>query len=455
VVVILLAVTVGLSVSRFDSAQSASQRLATQARTLRALGRVQANILQRFERTSHWVTAVNAEDLAEVRTLQREFDGLTTQLVAIGDAGDTDTARSVDALRERERPVATSLAALASATPRERAAALARYRSASDALAAQVETYSADEAAELPVLDTKARDQMREARRFLVVASIVAALITIGLCWYAVTVLNRLFRRVRATVATLAETTVEMRVSGQESAAATSEQSAAIAEVATTVAELSTSAVAVASGARTTADAAAQTAQTMDEMREQVTAISERSLALGRSSQEIGDILGLLNEIAERTDLLALNAAIEAARAGEAGRGFAVVAGEVRKLAERSARSTVSAREIVTQVQDETNATILATERGTEQADEIGRLMRVSTDELDKTLHATEQQQAAAAQVAAALSQIRDAVEQLSVEQDARLETTERMERLTADLGQVLERYGLRRETESRGSPAR
>lgn len=181
----------------------------------------------------------------------------------------------------------------------------------------------------------------------------------------------------------------------------------------------------------------------MAEMRDQVVTISERSIALGRSSQEIGDILGLLNEIAERTDLLALNAAIEAARAGESGRGFAVVAGEVRKLAERSARSTESARTIVTQVQDETNATILATERGTEQADEIDRLMRSSADELDRSLRATEQQQAAAAQVAAALAQIREAVEQLSAEQDRRLETTSRVEGLTGQLGELLEQHGL------------
>ncbi len=73
----------------------------------------------------------------------------------------------------------------------------------------------------------------------------------------------------------------------------------------------------------------------------------ERSLSLGERAQEIGEILELINEIAEQTNLLALNAAIEAARAGEAGRGFAVVASEVRKLAERSIKSTESIRQII------------------------------------------------------------------------------------------------------------
>ena len=134
----------------------------------------------------------------------------------------------------------------------------------------------------------------------------------------------------------------------------------------------------------------------MSEMQDHVRTISERSLALGERSQRIGEVLTLLNDIAERTNLLALNAAIEAARAGEAGRGFAVVASEVRKLAERSVRSTESIREIVTAIQDETNATIMATEQGARQARDVGELMRSTAGVLDDSIQATEQQKDAA-----------------------------------------------------------
>ena len=112
----------------------------------------------------------------------------------------------------------------------------------------------------------------------------------------------------------------------------------------------------------------------MRDMQEQVRSIADRSLELGDGSQQIGEILGLINEIAEQTNLLALNAAIEAARAGDAGRGFAVVATEVRKLAQRSMSSTSSIRDIITTVQDKTNATILATEQGTKQVRTVNKV---------------------------------------------------------------------------------
>jgi methyl-accepting chemotaxis protein len=244
--------------------------------------------------------------------------------------------------------------------------------------------------------------------------------------------------RIRATAGSLAEAATEMRAAAAESASATSQQSAGIAEAASTIEELDATAAVIADNARAGTTAVEQTGDTMRDMQEQVEAISQRSLSLGERSQKIGEVLELINGIAEQTNLLALNAAIEAARAGEAGQGFAVVASEVRKLAERSIRSTDSIREIITGVQDETNATIMATEQGAKQAREVGELMHSTAGVLDESIRATDQQKEAASQVAGAMVEIRAAAEQLAAEQQERAASAARVEELVEELEQRL-----------------
>ena len=128
-----------------------------------------------------------------------------------------------------------------------------------------------------------------------------------------------------------------------------------------------------------------------------------------------------------------------------------MVAAEIRKLAERSGRSAESIREVVAHVQDATNATILSTERGSSQTDEIAELMQRSTVDLAHARLAAEQQRAAAEQLAEALGGIRGAVQNLSDEHDAQAVTTQRVEDLTGDLGRLLATHGV---TLDEGEPA-
>jgi methyl-accepting chemotaxis protein len=299
-----------------------------------------------------------------------------------------------------------------------------------------------------------------DAHTIALITGLLAALVAFLVAFYAARVIARQFGQIdrqlelinrqveqiasiRLTAGLLVGAATEMRAAAAESASATGQQSAAIAEAAATIEELNATAAVIADNARAGTTAVDQTGDTMRDMQEQVEAISQRSLTLGERSQKIGEVVGLINAIAEQTNLLALNAAIEAARAGDAGRGFAVVASEVRKLAERSIRSTDSIREIITAVQDETNATIMATEQGARQAREVGELMRSTGEVLDESIRATDQQKEAAGQVSSAMVEIRSAAEQLAAEQRERATTAARVEQLAASLEQVLETYGV------------
>ena len=107
------------------------------------------------------------------------------------------------------------------------------------------------------------------------------------------------------------------------------------------------------------------TIQGMDAIRETMQETAKRIKRLGESSQEIGDIVGLINDIADQTNILALNAAIQASMAGEAGRGFAVVADEVQRLAERASQATKQIETLVNTIQTDTNEAVSSMEEST------------------------------------------------------------------------------------------
>jgi hypothetical protein len=439
-IVALIITSAGVAVWQFRAAEASYTRVAEQASgTLVVLGDMRQNMIDRLESYVGYSAQRTPAGFDRLEELAEEFDALIVKTENTGYL-DANTPPALAQLRELNRTT-TELGRkwLASDTPADGKRA---YASANE-LEAALSDYVEEEGGEVGPLVAQARADARDARTVALLAGLVAVLVTVGLIVYVLRLLRRLLDGVRSSASTLTESALDMHATTHESASALAEQSAAVAEVAVTAEELSSTASAIAVGAETMSGAARQTTATVQDMREQVAAIAERSLELGRSSQEIGEILTLLTEIAERTDLLALNAAIEAARAGDAGRGFAVVAAEIRKLAERSGRSTESIRSIITRVQDATNATILATERGAHQAEEIAELMQHSTSNLEESRRVAQQQRAATEQVATALGGIRGAVQQLAAEQDGRVATTRQVEDLTGDLTRLLEHHGL------------
>lgn len=115
------------------------------------------------------------------------------------------------------------------------------------------------------------------------------------------------------------------------------------------------------------ADTVRRTILGMDNIREQIQETSKRIKRLGESSQEIGDIVEIIDDIADQTNILALNAAMQAAMAGEAGRGFAVVADEVQRLAERSSNATKQIEALVKTIQADTSEAVSSMESTTKE----------------------------------------------------------------------------------------
>ena len=118
-------------------------------------------------------------------------------------------------------------------------------------------------------------------------------------------------------------------------------------------------------------DAISSNADKMLVLRQKIQMIAELILELSEHSQQIGNTISVVDDIAEQTNMLALNAAVEAARAGEHGKGFAVVAGEIRKLADESKQAITKITSLTSNIQYTTNSTVMATEEGSKEIESV------------------------------------------------------------------------------------
>lgn len=191
-----------------------------------------------------------------------------------------------------------------------------------------------------------------------------------------------------------------------------------------------------------------QTIQGMDSIRDQIQETSKRIKRLGESSQEIGAIVELINDISEQTNILALNAAIQAASAGEAGRGFAVVADEVQRLAERASGATKRIETLVQTIQSDTNEAVSSMEQttsevvsGARRAEDagqaLGEIENVSNNLatlIQGISTSARQQSAAATNISSTMNVIQEITSQTSVGASQTAESIGNLAQLAANL---------------------
>ena len=249
--------------------------------------------------------------------------------------------------------------------------------------------------------------------------------------------LTDLISQLQEAVHTTASASAQISSTAETLAAATQEQSSQTDEVASAMEEMSRTVTDNAHSATKTADVAKHSGevannggkvvkQTVDKMREIAAVVktsADNIAKLGESSKKIGEIIGVIDDIADQTNLLSLNAAIEAARAGEQGRGFAVVADSVGKLAISTASATKEIADMIKGIQHDTESAVKAMEKGTSE-------VQSGIELADNAGHSLED-------ILAGINELLDMVNQIAAASEEQSATSEQISKNVSSISKV------------------
>ncbi len=284
--------------------------------------------------------------------------------------------------------------------------------------------------------------------------------------------LNRIIGEVKLNAEELASSamqisskTIEMAAGAGEQSSQTQEVVSSIETITNNITESTNNASIAVSTAQEAGDKARVGGEVVEQTIEGINRIADIVIAsaktieeLGSSSDQIGEIIQVINEIADQTNLLALNAAIEAARAGEHGRGFAVVADEVRKLAERTTSATNEIKDMIQKIQEDTSGAVKSIEKGKYEVEKGKTLAGDARNALGEIIENTDKVTSLINQLAQASEEqnltsqeIRNSVEMISNVTMQSTESTqqisfaaENLNRLTKNLQQVVNQFKLK-----------
>jgi len=273
------------------------------------------------------------------------------------------------------------------------------------------------------------------------------------------------------SAASVTSAAAQILTSSSQMALTTREQASAVNEITSTAQEIKSSAEQVAQRAQDVAEQANRASQAaqhgtesvgaamngMDDIRTKVEAIAENILALSEKTQQIGDIIDTVSDIAGQSNILALNAAIEASQAGEAGKGFRVVADEVRSLSEQSRQAAAQVKVILGDIQKATNLAVMATEQGTrgvntgsqlvaemaQTINDLGKVVERSAQAAQQIVAGVEQQTIGLDQIVMRMHEINQAARQSAMRAQQSQKAAQNLTDLAARLRATAMRYRL------------
>lgn len=273
------------------------------------------------------------------------------------------------------------------------------------------------------------------------------------------------------SIQTTASSSTEISASTEQMASGVQEQSSQTSEVAAAVEEMTRAILETTKNTGTVVDNAKnagriakeggqiveETVRDMSRIAEVVNQTVSTVRKLGKNSDEIGEIIQVIDDIADQTNLLALNAAIEAARAGEMGRGFAVVADEVRKLAERTTTATKQISVMIKQIQSDTSEAVVSIEagneevkRGREEANKAGESLKQIinasnhvVDDINQIATAAEEQSATSEQISKNIESINNVTQESAAGIQSIARAAEDLNKLTLNLENLVNKFKL------------
>lgn len=268
---------------------------------------------------------------------------------------------------------------------------------------------------------------------------------------FMVTNLKELVFEITSVANSLAASSEEINASANNLSESAQTQAASVEETSASTEELTASIKQVSNHSLTMSERSDAALEEAKVYQNNLIRISEEMTNISTSTQEIGEIIQVINDIADQTNLLSLNAAIEAARAGEHGRGFAVVAEEISKLATRSGDSTKEIEKLIRESIERINSGVASVQESSEKFNEIMKTIEDNTSAIQSISQSVEEQRTGSEQIQKATEDVNQITQSVSASAEEMSSSTAELHNLAEKLNNVVSEFKIEQNETTQG----